>query len=429
MKVLQILVLPGYRFACDFANKITLDIRFRKMERFFISVSNGKESILPCKKLPILEQQISLMKFFMRLQTIARLFLCAVLLWRTVAAFETDQYNLPPQPLADIGDEVSEYAEQNLRKAIDKINAEITARQFCLENTAVKLKKVKCDSPDRERAKLEFLRSNDAVAREVYNLLGSGFIPFTKSGTWMDSHQFKAQPARYKTSYSKSIFLVTPTDYLTISPTVNIYESQFGTDKIAHFFQQGYSYYKIYKRATAKGFAPAEAAQKAIRWGQMTEQTFYGTLISGVYSNADLCANYAGMKFYQNLTQPIKIGDVVKPAILLLKEGIWTFDKNADLRKVLIKPFLSNHFNEALNPSIFTRSFGLRSYVRRTVRKRSCKQWFNQYPNLSQADLNETSQALKLWYDEDYGFTDSKHFITISNTCFGDKDAVVDQSD
>ena len=365
----------------------------------------------------------------MRLQTIAQLFLCAVLLWRTVVAFEADQYNLPPQPLADIGDEVSEYTEQNLRKAIDKINAEITRRQSCLENNPVKPKEVKCDSPDRERTQLEFLRSNDAVAREVYNLLGSGFIPFTKSGTWMDSHQFKAQPARYKTGYSKSIFLVFPTDYLTISPTVNIYDAQFGTDKIAHFFQQGYSYYKIYKRATAKGLAPDEAAQKAIRWGQMTERIFYGTLISGVYSNADLCANYAGMKFYQNLTQPIKIGDVTKSAVLLLKNGVWTFDESADLREILIKPFISNHFNEALVPSIFTKLFGLRAYVRRTVRKQSCKQWSNQYPGLSQADLGEISQALKLWYGEDYGFTDSKHFVTISNACFIDKDADADQSD
>jgi hypothetical protein len=343
-----------------------------------------------------------------------------------VFAFETDQYNLPPPPFADIGDEVSDYAEQNLRKAVAKINAEISARRFCLENNHVKPKNVKCESSDKEKAKLEFLLSNDAIAREVYSLLGSGFIPFTKSGTWMESHRFKAQPARYKTSFSKSIFLVLPTDYITISPTVNIYDTQFGTDKIAHFFQQGYSYYKIYKHATDNGFAPNEAAQKAVRWGQMTERTFYGTLVSGVYSNADLCANYAGMKFYQNLTRSIKIGDATKPSVLLLINGVWTFDETTNLREILIKPFLSNHLNEALNPSIFTTFFGLSLYVRRTVRKQSCKQWLNQHPNLSQAHLNETSRALKLWYGEDYGFTDSKHFITISNTCFDDEDSVVD---
>jgi hypothetical protein len=359
----------------------------------------------------------------MTLQTAARLFLCVALLLQSIAAFETDQFNLPPQPLADIGDEVSEYVEQNVRKAVDKINAEIFARQSCLENKVVKPKKLKCDSADKEKTKLEFLRSEEAVAREVYNLLGSGVIPFTKSGTWMESHHFVGQPARYKTSFPKSIYAVVPTNYLTISPTVNIYGAQFGTDKIAHFFQQGYGYYRIYNRALAQGSAPDEAARKAISWGQMSERTFYGTLVSGVYSNADLCANYVGMKFYQNLTGAIKIGAVAKPAVLLLKNGVWAFDESTDLQKTLLKPFLSNHLNEALNPSIYANYFGLRSYVRRTVRKRSCKQWLNLFPALSQADLSETSRTLGLWFGEDYGFTGSEHFVTIANSCFDSKDS------
>ncbi len=365
----------------------------------------------------------------MRLQKIVGLFLSVVLLMQSISAFETDQFNLPPQPLADIGDEVSEYVEQNLREAIEKINAEILLRQSCLENNSAKSKKTKCESTNKERSKLEYLRSENAVARGVFDLLGAGTIPFTKSGTWMEKHQFKAQPARYKTSFSQSIFVVFPTDYLTISSTVKIYDAEFGTDKIAHFFQQGYSYYKIYKRAIDEGNTPDEAAQKAIRWGKTSERTFYGTLVSGVYSNADLCSNYVGMKFYLNLTREIKIGDVAKPAVLLLKNGVWTFAGNGDLRDILIKPFLSKHLNEALNSSIYAKLFGLRSYVRRTLRKRGCKEWLNRYPNLSQADFNEISQTLKLWHGEDYGFTDSKHFVTISNVCFGGENAASDKSE
>jgi hypothetical protein len=357
----------------------------------------------------------------MNSQAIARLFFGIVLLMQAnfAFAFETDQYNLPPEPLADIGDEVSEYAEQNLRKAVSKVNAEISKRQTCLENNSAKSEKIKCGSPDKERVKLEYLRSEDAVAREVYNLLGTGVPPFTESGSWMESHRFKKQPARYKTDFSKSIFFTFPINYLTISPTVNLYGAQYGTDKIAHFFQQGYSYYKIYKRGLANGLTPDAATKRAVRWGQMTERTFYGTLISGVYSNADLCANFVGMKFYQNLTRAIKIGDETKPAVLLLKNGIWTFDENVHLSETIIKPFLSNHLNEALNPSIFVKD--LRSFVRRTVKKQSCRQWFNQFPNRSQTDFDNSSQALKLWNGEDYGFTESKNFVTIANTCFGNE--------
>ena len=145
---------------------------------------------------------------------LTRLFLCLILLTNPIIAFETDQYNLPPTPLADIGAEVSDYTEENLRKAVGKINAEIVIRQNCLQNRAEN-----CKSAEKERAKLAYLRSEDAVAREVYKLLGAGTIPYTKSGTWMNSHEFKAQPARYKTGYGNSIFRLFAINYLTISAT------------------------------------------------------------------------------------------------------------------------------------------------------------------------------------------------------------------
>ena len=92
---------------------------------------------------------------------------------------------------------------------------------------------------------------------------------------------------------------------------------------------------------------------------------------------------------------------------------------------MLLKPSISDHFNEALNPSIFPQFLGLRSYVRRSVRRRSCQQWFDRYPGLNRESLIERSEELRLWYGEDYGFTDSKHFITIANTCFAETDSKI----
>lgn len=354
----------------------------------------------------------------MRLIKVLPAFLCVVLLLQSVAAFETDQYNLPPEPLADIGDEFSEFVEQNIKKAVDKINAEIIRRQSCLENRTVKKSPPNCGSAEKEIARLAYLRSPEAVAREVFKRLGDGFFPFSRTASWVESHQFKAQPARYKTDYRHSIYLIVPTNYLTISPTVNVYGAQFGTDKIAHFFQQGYTYYKISERAAAKGLTANEAARKAISWGQKTERTYYGTLVSGVYSNADLTANYVGMLFYQGLTGNLKIKNETRPPVLLLKNGTWTINPAFDSRANLIKPFFTEHLNEALNPSIFSNLIGLRAFVRGVVKKQSCQQWWSQNPNLNQSDLNEKMLKLRRWNDEDYGFTPSKHFITIAAACF-----------
>ena len=333
----------------------------------------------------------------------------------TVFAFETDQYNLPTVPLADIGGEVTDYTLENIEKAVGKINAEIVEHQACLDKTS---KKSNCDSIEKEKAKLKYLRSEAAVVKAVFRPLGGGIPPFTNSGTWMEKHEFTAQPARYKTSFGDSIFKAFPSDYWTISDTVKIYGVEFGTDKIAHIFQQGYTYYKIVERAEKKKISPERALKKAVNWGRMTEKTYYGTLISGVFSNGDLAANYAGMKFYQGLISEIKIGNKTRPPILILENGFWKFNEKINLREVLLKPFISDHFNEALNPSIFIKAFWFDSCVRETVKEKSCAGWRKQFPNYTKADFAAITENLKLWHGEDYGYKKSSHFITIADACF-----------
>ncbi len=353
----------------------------------------------------------------MKLSKVIRLILCSALLMQSFAvfAFETDQYNLPTVPLADIGDEVSDYTEENVRKAVRKINEEILKHKACLDKNS---KKTNCDSVEKETAKLAELRSEDALVKAVFKPLGGGIPPFTNSGTWMEKHKFKGQPARFRTSFSDSIYKIIPTSYLTISDTVNLYGFEFGTDKIAHIFQQGYTYYKIYEGAIEKGLSPEKAAKKAFDYGKRTESTYYGYFVSGVYSNGDLAANFAGMKFYQGLTKEMKIGDKMRPPIFILQDGVWKFKDEKTLRENLLKPFISNHLNEALNPSVYFKLFWLDSSVRKTVKKQSCPQWRKQFPDKTQTDFADITENLKLWHNEDYGHKNSKHFITIANSCF-----------
>lgn len=343
--------------------------------------------------------------------TISILLSCVLWLNATAAfAFETDQYNLPPVPLADIGDEVSEYVEDNLRVAIARVNADIATRVDCLEN-----KSRGCSSAESERKKLAGLRSSEAIAREVFNQIGDGNLFTTKFGNWMRTHKFRGQPDRYKTSYRESIFLLNPTDYLTISATVRLFGVEFGIDKLEHFFQQGYDYYKIHNEAVAKNGSESEASKKAVKWGQRTERTYFGLLASGVYSNADLYANYAGMKFYQGLTKAIQINGKTRPATVSLRKGAWKTD-SVGLGENFLKPFLTDHLNEALNPSAFRLTL-VRS-VRRAVKKYSCPDWRQAYPNLTAIDLTQRSKAIEFWNGEDYGFTKKDRFVTIADSCF-----------
>ncbi len=330
------------------------------------------------------------------------------------SAMETDQYNLPKVPLADIGDEVSAYIETSFLAAIEKINVEIALHESCLDGTAAK--SVTCKSAEKERERLDYLRSNDAIADAIYKLHGDGSIFITHIGKWLNSHKFTAMPARFKTSFADSIFVLKPVNYTTMSPTVKIDGIKFGTDKLVHFFQQGYQYYKIYNKAVANGVKPDEAMKKAISWGRKTERTYFGYWVSGVYSNADLYANYAGLKFYRSLTRPIQIGDKTREPLLTLVDGKWRQTDGVTLRDDLLKPFITEHMNEALNASGFNSI--VYPVVKRVVRKQACATWRAAFPNLTQTDYAARSKSLELWHGEDYGWTRRNKMVTLADTCF-----------
>ena len=169
----------------------------------------------------------------MRRTSIITFFITIVLSLQPLSgfAFETDQYNLPPVPLVDVGDEISEYVELTLTASVEKVNTDIAQSRICVE---ARSKVIGCGSLADETAKLVTLRSNDAIAIEMSKRLAGGDIMFTKFGKWIGSHKFHAEPSRYITSFGQSIFIAWPTDYLTISPTIRLYGTEFGIDKLEH---------------------------------------------------------------------------------------------------------------------------------------------------------------------------------------------------
>ena len=333
---------------------------------------------------------------------------------RSAAAFETDQFNLSPVPLADIGDEISQYVATKIADAVRNVNADIAKRLTCLQ-TPVETKG--CRSKAEEQKRLEYLRSDEAIVHEVFKQLGDGNIFRTKFGKWVNSHDFQAAPARYKTGYFESIYVAAPANYVTISPTINMYGTEFGTDKLEHFFQQGYSYYTIRHEALSMGAEEAAAVQKAVEWGQKTERTYYGLLVSGVYSNADLYANYTGMRFYEGLTGTVTVGETTRPPIIAQQDGTWQIKEPATVSDDLLRPFISEHLNEALNPSGY--AFTIFASVRLMVKKRACDDWHTRYPAMTAEELDQKAADLELWHDEDYGNMPRGRLLRLSEVCFG----------
>ncbi len=106
-----------------------------------------------------------------------------------------------------------------------------------------------------------------------------------------------------------------------------------GTDKIDHFWIQGYDYF----RRSREGVDP----QRAVDWGTRTERGIWGLTTTGVFSFADLAANYDGLRFYSELLEP---GSVLQ--------------RNDNGCVVLVRPFdwsewVDWRYDEVLNPSVY----------------------------------------------------------------------------
>lgn len=356
-------------------------------------------------------------KLISSLQSLLAVALTTAIICPTVPAFETDQYHLPPVPLADIGAEVTEYVAETLRAAVERVNIEIEVREQCRRKPARK----GCDNEAENNKKLAFLRSDLAIPKELAEQLAGDRLMTTRFGKWMASHKFRVQPDRFKPPYSESIFVLNPANHLTMTPTVRLFGHELGIDKLEHIFQQGHQYYEIEKQKLREGRTPQAALQAAIDWGKRTERTYYGLLTSGVYSNADLAANYAGLKFYQGITQPLTFSGSVRMAAVTLTNGRWVVNEKVLGADRLLLPFIDDYLNEALNPSSFRLT--LFPSVRRAVKKHACGDWSRAFPQLTRDALAARSAQLEKWHDQDYGHTKRSRTVSIADVCFGAGDA------
>lgn len=372
-------------------------------------------------------------------------------------AMETDQFNLPPVPLADIGPEVEAYVAQNIQTAIANLNTEIAHRETCIGSrtmgAAIQPKAPRstalpkaCSSPEKEASKLVQLRSPDAVAKAVYEQLGTGSIFVTRTGTWLNTHKFEHEPSRYKAPYTESIYWERPINYATLSPTIHMYGVEFGTDKLDHLFQQGYTYYRKFTAARREGKSDTDAIKAAVAYGRASENLFFGYAVSGVYSNADLAANISGLRFYQNLTSDIRLGSTSLPAILRVIDGRWRVNPSIGLcthpdpdapcgralvsstnapreneetnpaKSGIIRPFITEHLNEAYNQSNYLPL--LFRLIKSAVKKRACSKWHAAFPTLTTDALAARSAALTTWHGLEYGYKSTARQVRLADVCF-----------
>lgn len=246
----------------------------------------------------------------------------------------------------------------------------------------------------------------------VYSETGPGFPRWLPRSLPNETKPMSYKEHRpWKTVYWLA-FSQSPLSLTGLAPTIRMYDYYFGTDKLGHFFMQGHTYYTLYMAYLAHGKSAEQAHAAIVRYGQILEYTYLGVLVNGVYSNGDLSANYAGWKFYMNITQSIKIGSKTLSPILVLHKNKWEFSQHLN-KDNLLKPYLSDNLNEAFNPCRYTFT---RTQIRKQVKKR-CANWIERKGLTQHIAIAKLEQS-KRWHGEDYGHWLPADSAVTLNSCF-----------
>jgi ankyrin repeat protein len=239
------------------------------------------------------------------------------------------------------------------------------------------------------------------------------------------------QPAR--SIYNDPLLVIDLTKFVRTffrAGTVSAGGTEFGTDKLIHFINIGRIYHAKYETRRERGLPEDDAVRSAIastsRNPLLSEDGVLGMFTTGIRSNGDLAADFAGLKFYRNLTEEVRIGQRVLPPMLVREGPYWRvrIDPHSDFFTVFITP----HWNETLNPN---RYMGYtRGRIRALVRERCADalDWYRDERGQprSRAQFEAIERELSTFYGEDYEHRGSRDPVSIASACFpnGDTGAV-----
>ena len=163
-----------------------------------------------------------------------------------------------------------------------------------------------------------------------------------------------------------------------LSPTFEINGVRLGGDKISHISYIGYSYYvtfyyyfKYFKKKFPLKLAKRKAIEKAINFGIFQENSITGKslLVAGLFSYADMEANYQGLRLYYNICQS------TKPYVKKVN-GKWSLQKEIDIRS-----YITPELDETYYPNYYMTPFwiivreNLKKYCNKSSFKALQKRW------------------------------------------------------
>ncbi len=331
-----------------------------------------------------------------------------------LAAHETDHYTIPPgRHFADLGPYFTAYFYDAIRLGVSELNKAID------------------EAPDAAaRARLESAR---AVPDAVNAVLPNGYSAIEDVEKSVQSDAMAQQYPGYVVGYKnqfKASYTHLPFDPRMLfkfwfASQLKAFDTYMGGDKIGHFIDMGYRYYTRYTDALADNRSEDQAHAAVIDFATRdpiySEASILGYLSAGAYSNGDLASNYAGFLFYRNLIEPVALKGELRPPMVVRDGSHWRLAEHVRPDSDFLSWFVSDHWDEALNPSDY--DILLRGGLQQNIRDRvAIILWRyrdeHDRPRPRQFFL-QRAQDFRTYYGADYGHRgEADELLTIGDVCF-----------
>lgn len=345
-----------------------------------------------------------------------------------VNGHETDQFSVPVgKELVDLGELWNRLLFEALRQSVDSANAEIEAAE------EIPISEVRS-------LRLASLQSPDHIAHKFRSQFPLGLLMIDdferKLRREQERRELEDKLLLYRSTGDRAIYERGPVlpdpriltrSFLLRSSTLKIHGCCLGSDKLGHFIEWGHLYYLKYRVARRLGVDSRRSLHEATAIGKVNpfgEILLHGFLPTGVYSNADLAANFVGMKFYVNLSEPVTLQGETCPPMLERDGPYWKLASHVRPDGRFFSLFISDHFDEALNPCLY--DWTMRDAVREGIRanRQELLRWYaaGRPERMTRRWFDDTWLRLRTYYGEDYGqFGDYDDLPTIGAVCFPDQ--------
>ncbi|HET8939401.1 MAG TPA: hypothetical protein VFN67_38410 [Polyangiales bacterium] len=134
--------------------------------------------------------------------------------------------------------------------------------------------------------------------------------------------------------------------YIELSPILQVNGVLIGLDKLGHFLAQGFQYVEYFRSLDPKLLVPERAA-RVREFGHEQEVGQLGIATGGVFSMADLAANWSGMLFFLSLFDDVRVEAEQH-------ERFFARDADGVLRRVRDfhwSEWVTSDWDEVLNPA------------------------------------------------------------------------------